>query len=155
MAKAHFVPLLIELPLHRDTGGIAGLDPDRAQRQSPRSQMPVDFSGNGYLATDAAAVIDAFETALEKWAVDRRDPEALVVAKHIITFAKAGERDPERLRDLTVKAVRNECAGPKIPAGSPAQTRQRHSERQSGSISTESTLRKRRDVEIDPGKQCD
>lgn len=112
MAKAHFVPLLIELPLHRDTGGIAGLDPDRAQRQSPRSQMPVDFSGNGYLATDAAAVIDAFETALEKLAVDRRDPEALVVAKHIITFAKAGERDPERLRELTVKAVRNELRRP-------------------------------------------
>jgi hypothetical protein len=70
--------------------------------------MPVDFSGNGYLATDAAVVVDAFERALEKLVVDRRDPEALVVAKHIITFAKAGERDPERLRDLTVKAVRNE-----------------------------------------------
>jgi hypothetical protein len=70
--------------------------------------MPVDFSGNGYLATDAAVVVDAFETALEKLAVDRRNPEALVVAKHIITFAKAGERDPERLRELTVKAVRNE-----------------------------------------------
>lgn len=41
--------------------------------------MPVDFSGNGYLATDAAVVVDAFETALEKLAVDRRKPEALVV----------------------------------------------------------------------------
>jgi hypothetical protein len=108
MAKAHFVPLLTTLPLHRDAGGIAGLDPDRAQWQRRRGQMPVDFSGNGYLATDAAVVVDAFETALEKLAVDRRNPEALVVAKHIITFAKAGERDPERLRELTVKAVRNE-----------------------------------------------
>jgi hypothetical protein len=70
--------------------------------------MTIDFSGNGYLATDAAVVVDAFETALEKLAVDRRNPEALVVAKHIITFAKAGERHPERLRELTVKAVRNE-----------------------------------------------
>ena len=108
MAKAHFVPLLTTLPLRREAGGIAGLDPDRAQWQSRRGQMPVDFSGNGYLAIDAAVVVDAFETALEKLAVDRRNPEALVIAKHIITFAKAGERDPERLRELTVKAVRNE-----------------------------------------------
>jgi hypothetical protein len=55
--------------------------------------MRVDFSGNAYLATDAAVVVDAFETSLEKLAVDRRNPEALVVAKHIISFANAGERD--------------------------------------------------------------
>jgi hypothetical protein len=70
--------------------------------------MPIDYSGNGHLATDTSILVDAFEGALKKLAVDRRDPEALVVAKHIITFVKAGEHDPARLRELTVEAVRIE-----------------------------------------------
>jgi hypothetical protein len=39
---------------------------------------------------------------------DRKNPEALVVAEHIITFVKGGERDAVRLCDLAVKAVRTE-----------------------------------------------
>jgi hypothetical protein len=35
-------------------------------------------------------VVGAFERVLEKLVVDRRDPKALVVAKHIVTFARAG-----------------------------------------------------------------
>jgi len=36
----------------------------------------------------------------------------LTVAKHIITFAKAGEQGPVRLRDLTVEAVRTKQRQP-------------------------------------------
>jgi hypothetical protein len=65
--------------------------------------MPNDDSGK---STDI--LVDAFDGALKKLEVDRTDAEALVVAKHLISIAKAGERDPVRLRDLTVKAVRTE-----------------------------------------------
>jgi hypothetical protein len=51
--------------------------------------MPIDHSGNGYLATDAGILVDAFEGALKALRLaDRNDPAALVVANHIITFAK-------------------------------------------------------------------
>jgi hypothetical protein len=70
--------------------------------------MPINYSVNDYLATEADILVDAFDGALKKLAVDRRDPEALVVAKHLISIAKAGERDPVRLRDLAVQAVRIE-----------------------------------------------
>jgi hypothetical protein len=63
--------------------------------------MPIDYSGN-------ADILHAFKSALKKLMVDRKTPEALVVAKHIITFAKAGEHDPERLCDFTVEALRIE-----------------------------------------------
>ena len=59
--------------------------------------MPIDHSGN--------AILDAFEGALKKLVVDRRSPDALVVAERLMTLAKSGVRDPMRLRDLTVRAV--------------------------------------------------
>jgi hypothetical protein len=69
--------------------------------------MPINYSGNGYLATDAGIPVDAFEGALKALRlVDRNDPAALVVANHIITFAKTGVLDPVQLRDLTLEAVR-------------------------------------------------
>jgi hypothetical protein len=70
--------------------------------------MPVNYNINDYLATDTDILVDAFDGALKKLVVDRRHPEALVVAKHLISIAKAGERDPVRLRDLTVQAIRIE-----------------------------------------------
>jgi hypothetical protein len=70
--------------------------------------MPIDYSGNGHLATDTSILVDAFEGALKKLMVARTHPEALVVAKHVIAFAKAGDHDPARLRELTVEAVRIE-----------------------------------------------
>jgi len=60
--------------------------------------MPIDHSGN-------ADVLDAFERALKKLGVDRRSPEALVVAEHLMTFVKADVRDAARLCDLTAQAV--------------------------------------------------
>jgi len=60
--------------------------------------MPIDYSGN-------ADILKAFEGALKKLVVDRRSPEALVVAERLMTLAEAGVCDPVRLRDLTVQAV--------------------------------------------------
>jgi hypothetical protein len=53
---------------------------------------------------DIANMSAAFETALRKLGgVDRSDPAATAVAKLIIEFAKAGERDPERLCALALQ----------------------------------------------------
>ncbi len=69
----------------------------------------IDNSKHGYLAMDAAVLVEAFEGALNELGLaDQTDPAALFVAKHIIAFTKAGECNPVRLRDLTVKAVRKE-----------------------------------------------
>jgi hypothetical protein len=75
------------------------------------SRLLIDNSTNGHLATDATVLVEAFEGALNELGLaDRNDSAALVVAKHIIAFGKAGERDPVRLRDLIVKAMRHSRA---------------------------------------------
>jgi hypothetical protein len=69
--------------------------------------MLIDESEIGYLAMEATVLVDAFEGALRELGMtDRSDPAALVVAKLIIIFAKAGERDATQLRDLTLTAMR-------------------------------------------------
>jgi hypothetical protein len=86
--------------------------PARRSAQAAReAHMPIRLvvanSENSYLATDAGILIDAYEAALKELGLsDRNDTAALVVAKHLISFAKAGVLDPVQLRDLTVKAVR-------------------------------------------------
>jgi crotonobetainyl-CoA:carnitine CoA-transferase CaiB-like acyl-CoA transferase len=70
-------------------------------------RLAIGSSEKGYLATDADVLIEAFEGALKKLGlVDSSDPAVRAVANHIITFATAGERDPVRLQDLTLEAVR-------------------------------------------------
>ena len=44
--------------------------------------------------------------------IERTHPEALVVAEHIITLAKAGVREPARLRYLAVEAIHSRRAPP-------------------------------------------
>jgi hypothetical protein len=62
-----------------------------------------------YSAVDGAILVDVFEGALKDLGLgDRNDPVAQAVANHLVTFAKAGERDPARLRELTLEAVRVE-----------------------------------------------
>ena len=52
---------------------------------------------------DIANLSAAFEAALRKLGLaDRTDPAATAVAKLIIEFAKAGQRDPERLCALAL-----------------------------------------------------
>ena len=70
-------------------------------------RLVVANSDNGYIATDAAVLVEAYQRALDELGLaDRNNPITRVVAKHIIAFAKAGVLDPVQLRDLTVKAVR-------------------------------------------------
>jgi hypothetical protein len=94
------------------------------------TRLIIDNSKNGYLAMDAAVLVEAFEGTLnELGLVDRKDPVTLLVATHIIIFAKAGESDSERLRDLTVKAIQQERRRPQavspalIPTTRPARSR--------------------------------
>jgi hypothetical protein len=65
---------------------------------------------------DGAILVDAFEGALKDLGLaDRNDPVAQVAADHLVTFAKAGERDPVRLRELTSEAVRVERSWRRTP----------------------------------------
>ena len=55
---------------------------------------------------DIAKMSAAFESALRKLRLaDRSDLGATAVAKLIIEFAKAGERDPERLCALALQEL--------------------------------------------------
>ena len=55
---------------------------------------------------EIAKMSGAFEAALRKLGLgDRNDPAATAVAKLIIEFAKAGERDPERLCALALQQL--------------------------------------------------
>jgi hypothetical protein len=48
----------------------------------------------------------AFEDALRELGLsDRSDPLVELVARRIITFARQGERDPVKLRDLALKSL--------------------------------------------------
>jgi hypothetical protein len=38
--------------------------------------------------------------------VDRRDPATELIAKRLVELAQAGERDPQCLKDLTIKSVK-------------------------------------------------
>ena len=38
--------------------------------------------------------------------LDQNDPRALIIAKSIIECARSGERDPTRLRDYALEALR-------------------------------------------------
>jgi hypothetical protein len=49
---------------------------------------------------DIASLVAAFEAALSKLRLDRKDPMTMRVAKLIIQLAKDGERDPQRLSPL-------------------------------------------------------
>jgi hypothetical protein len=76
-------------------------------------RLAIDDSENRYLAIDGALLIEAFEETVKVLGLDQNDPRTrLTVAKRIIAFAKAGEHDPVRLRDLTLEAVRTEQRQP-------------------------------------------
>ena len=56
---------------------------------------------------DVAILTAAFEAALRQLGlVDRSDPITMTVAKRIIELAKTGERDPKRLCERAVEALR-------------------------------------------------
>ena len=62
---------------------------------------------HAFTPEDVKVLTDAFEDTLRALRLhDREDPLTMAVAKIIIQLAKDGERDPTRLRDLALKAVR-------------------------------------------------
>jgi hypothetical protein len=82
--------------------------------QKNQINLVIDNTEKRYLAVDGTILVDAFEGVLEDLGLaDRNDPAAQVVANHLVTFAKAGERDPVRLRELTLEAVRVERRQPR------------------------------------------
>ena len=56
---------------------------------------------------DVKILIDAFEDTLRAFGLtDPEHPSSIKIAKIVIGLAKDGERDPARLRDLTLKFIR-------------------------------------------------
>jgi hypothetical protein len=73
-------------------------------------RLVIDHSNCRHIAGDAAVLVEAFEGALGKLGLaDHNDPAMrMAVANHLVTFAKAGEYDAVRLRELTLEAIRVE-----------------------------------------------
>lgn len=69
--------------------------------------MPYSVIASSGLEPEAAApVLIALEWALDALKLtDRTDPLTRIVANKLIELAKEGERDPQRLCELTLKAI--------------------------------------------------
>jgi hypothetical protein len=84
----------------------------RAMSAKECSAMPIRFflePDHAFSPDEVKILVDAFEDTLRALNLtDRDDPLTNRVAKVIIGLAKDGERDPTRLRDLTLKFVRPE-----------------------------------------------
>jgi hypothetical protein len=62
-------------------------------------RLLIDNSSKSYLAVDTGVLVEAFECTLNELGLaDRSDPATIIVAKHIIAFAKAA------------RAIRSKCA---------------------------------------------
>jgi hypothetical protein len=58
---------------------------------------------------EIAMLVRTFEDALHELKLtNREDPATLLVAKIIFEAAKNGERDPKRLREATIKTLRQQ-----------------------------------------------
>jgi hypothetical protein len=70
--------------------------------------MPInqELQGHVFNPDEVAIIIAAFEDTLRELNVNRADPMAALVAKKMIDIAKGGERDPARLREQTLRALR-------------------------------------------------
>ena len=66
----------------------------------------VSADGLAFGPEDIAVLSTAFEETLRSVRlVKRSDPAVAIVARHIIDIARAGERDPRRLRERTLRAL--------------------------------------------------
>jgi hypothetical protein len=62
---------------------------------------------HAFTPEEVKVLVDAFEDTLRALElVDREDRLTMTVAKLIIQFAKADERDPVHLRDMVLKTLR-------------------------------------------------
>ena len=71
-------------------------------------QVPYSVIAESGLEADAvSAVVLALERTLDALRLtDRTDPVTKIVAYKLIELARQGERDPQRLCDLTLQAIR-------------------------------------------------
>jgi hypothetical protein len=71
--------------------------------------MPIRLiikNDHAFSPEEAIVLVEAFEATLAALRLkDRDDPLTMVVANRIIELAKKGERDPDRLRDLTLGSL--------------------------------------------------
>ena len=91
-------------------GGLVLPDSVRRAWDSMRGlHMPIPLVPADALAfdpEDIAVLSTAFEETLRSLRlVKRSDPAVAIVARHIIEIAQAGERDPRRLRERTLRAL--------------------------------------------------
>jgi hypothetical protein len=57
---------------------------------------------------DLVAVMGrAYEDVVKTLCLDAGDPLRELIAREVIALTKAGERDPARLKDLTIQALQN------------------------------------------------
>jgi hypothetical protein len=71
--------------------------------------VPYSVIARSGLESDAiTAVLVALERVLAALELaDRTDPLTMIVAKKLIELAKAGERDPQRLYELALRAIKH------------------------------------------------
>lgn len=71
--------------------------------------MPYSVIASAGLGAEATtAVLIALERTLEALGLaDRTDSVTMILANELIELAKAGERDPQRLCELTLRAIQH------------------------------------------------
>jgi hypothetical protein len=71
--------------------------------------MPIAklLQGSDFDAADVKILTSAFEDSLRELHLPPTDPIAVIVAKNVIRFARTGERDPTRLRELATEFLRD------------------------------------------------
>ena len=71
--------------------------------------MPINklLEGTGFDAATVKVLSETFDDILRGLDLERTDPVAMVIARNLIRFAQAGERDPVRLRELATEFLRN------------------------------------------------
>jgi hypothetical protein len=93
----------------REGGGSEG-EPAPARDKFHGGVMPIrrELQTRAFGPEDIKIITAAFEDALGQLKlVDRSDPLAEIVAKKMIEIAEQGERDPLRLKDRTLQALRS------------------------------------------------
>jgi hypothetical protein len=72
------------------------------------SVMPKRFIDSGMDADTVKAIVDAFDFARRELGLAAtNDAVTDFLALKIVEFARKGERDPNRLRDLTLRALQD------------------------------------------------
>jgi hypothetical protein len=62
--------------------------------------------GTSFDASAVALMTSVFDDIMRETKLARTDPVATIIAKNIIRFAQAGERDAARLRELATEFLR-------------------------------------------------